>query len=108
MPGRRVGSDRDLRRRYQQTGPATVRTQGSVFGGRGEGALANAPFAYGRRGESALNTRVRNYSAFPRSAYQQDLVRPGRPVTITNPRTGLSTQIVPKDVGPGTAGKEAE
>lgn len=107
MPQPRIGLQQDLRRRYSQSGPSTVRTQGSVFGGPHDVATANAPFAYGRRGESALNTPVKNYAAFPRSAYQQGLVHPNVPVKVINPKTGLTTTVVPKDVGPGTAGNEA-
>lgn len=75
---------------------------GTIFGGAGDFAQANQPFAYPNwAGESALNTAQSNYGAFPPSMYASGAVAPRGWYQISNPATQMNTWLQALDVSPG-------
>src|SRR4030095_1431298 len=89
-------------RGYSGINPLYSGYTGTIFGGRGDFALANQAFAYPNwGGESPLNTAQSNYGAFPSAMYRSGMVAPRAWYQIGNPGTGLSTWLQALDVSPG-------
>lgn len=102
MPrGSRGGYARGGGQQARSLNPQYSGYTGTIFGGAGDYALANQPFAYGNwGGETALNTAQSNYGAFPPSMYASGAVAPRQWYQIGNPTTGMNTWLQALDVSP--------